>query len=287
MTVTPDPSEFVAPRGNATLGGPRLMSGGFWVMMGLGLVSILAAGAVVMIAPRFAPAHSAHPPAPALAPAPARVATTDLPPIPAAQAAAASSGEVVALQDRVRRLEEGQDRALAAAAEALAASGLSDAAAQPRPFADTLSAYQRVLPTSAATAGLRALALQGAPTRAALAADLGQIASRLSMEARAPRKGAEFLDQIAYAVSRVVSIRRLDPAGADADAVIARAQRLAEEGDLSAALAALDAGLPASARPALQAWREQALRRIAIDEALAGLRAEAVADLALARGIRP
>ncbi len=187
----------------------------------------------------------------------------------------------------MRRLEEGQSRAMDAAAEALAAAGLSDAAAEPRPFADALSAFQRVLPASANTAGLRVLALQGAPTRAELAADLARTAARLSVESRAPSKDAIILEQIAYAVSRVVSIRHLDPAGPGADGVIVRAQRLADQGDLAGAVAALDTGLPASARPALQAWRELALRRIAIDEAIAGLRAEAVADLAQARTLRP
>ena len=285
MTALPDPAELASPRDPADYRPPRLMSRGFWVMMGFGALCVVAAALVALFAGRM----SVSRPAPAAAPVPA--APTPTPSMaaaaPASSASPGSAPQVADLEARVRRLEDGQSRAMDAAAEALAAAGLSDVAAEPRPFADALSAFQRVLPASANTAGLRALALQGAPTRAELAADLAQTAARVAVEARAPRKDAMILDQIAYALSRVVSIRRLDPAGSGPDAVIVRAQRLADQGDLPGAVAALDAGLPASARAPLQAWREQALRRIAIDDAIAGLRAEAVADLAQARVARP
>jgi hypothetical protein len=280
MSAPLDPAEFAPPRDAADYRPRPIMSRGFWVAIGFTALSLMAAAGVVLYAGRgsrlAAPATATRviapsPPAPPVLPA----VTSTTPP------------QVADLDARVRRLEDGESRALDAAAEALAAAGLSDAAAEPRPFADTLSAFQRILPASAGTAALRALALQGAPTRAELAADLSRTAARVAVEARAPAKNAMILDQIAYALSRIVSIRRLDPTGPGPDAVIVRAQRLADQGDLPGAVGALDAGLSPPARAALQGWREQALRRIAIDEAIAGLRVQAVADLALARAARP
>ena len=286
MSALPDPAELAPPRHPADYRPRRLMSRGFWVAIGFCALCLVAAAGVVVFARRGAPIAARAPafqsvvPAPTLAAAPLIPASRALPDL-------AAPPPVADLDARVRRLEDGEGRALDAAAEALAAAGLSDAAAEPRPFGDALSAFQRILPASANTAGLRALALQGAPTRTELAAELGRTAPRLAVEARAPGKRAMILDRMAYALSRVVSIRRLDTAGAGPDAVIVRAQRLADQGDLPGAVAALDAGLPPPARAALQTWREQALRRIAIDEAIAGLRAEAVADLARARTMRP
>jgi len=289
MTALPDPAELAPTRDPAAYSRSRLLSGGFWAMMVLCALCLIAAVLVTTLAPRLFGAHGGATPAPALTSSarPFLTEATSPSPAPTSPAPGAEPVQVAALEDRVKRLEDGQGRALDAAAEALAAAGLSDAAAQPGPFADTLSGFQRVLPASAAAASLRPLALQGAPTRAALAAQLADIAARLSVEARAPAKGAGILAQIAYAVSRVVSVRRLDDNGDGPDAALVKAQRLADLGDLAGAVTVLDAGLPASARPALQAWREQALRRIAIDEAIAGLRAAAVVDLAQARAARP
>ncbi len=87
------------------------------------------------------------------------------------------------------------------------------------------------------------------------------------------------LDQILYAVSRVIDIRRVDGTGGGADAAIARAQRQADAGDLAGAIAALDR-LPPAAREPLAPWRAQAADRLAIDRHIAALRAAALADLA-------
>jgi hypothetical protein len=283
MTALPDPAELAPPRDPADYRPRRLMSRGFWVAISFCALCLIAAAAVVLFAGRASTSQSATlglTPAVPLPPAP--LAAVAILPI-----AATPSPQVADLEARVRRLEDGQSRAMDAAAEALAAAGLSDVAAEPRPFGDAVSAFQRVLPASANIAGLRVLALQGAPTRAELAAELAQTAARVAVEARAPGKGAMILDQIAYALSRVVSIRHLDPLGPGPDAVIVRAQRLADQGDLTGAVTALDVGLPPSARTVLGPWREQALRRIAIDEAIAGLRVQAVADLAQARSARP
>jgi hypothetical protein len=185
------------------------------------------------------------------------------------------------LAARVGALEARQNRMLDAATEALAVATLSHAADQSQPFAQTLGAFARALP-SAGVAALTPLALQGAPTRTELARSLDDLAARLAAEARVPAEGASLPARIAYALSRLVSIRQVDPAGSGPDAIIASAEIAANSGDIEGALRLLSR-LPASTNAPLAAWRDSAHRRVAIDHALARLQAEAMTDLALAR----
>jgi hypothetical protein len=194
-------------------------------------------------------------------------------------AASPPSEQLAGLESRVRRLEDGEARGLDAAAAALAAASLSEAAAGPRPFGNELAAVERLTPNSPHVQALVPLAQVGAPTRADLAAELVDIAARVSIAAHTPAKDAGFISQFGYAFSRVVSIRRVDAVGSGPDAVLARAQRRAADGDLEGALNLLDS-LPAPARAALGDWRERARRRIDIDDHIAALRALALADLA-------
>jgi hypothetical protein len=187
------------------------------------------------------------------------------------------------LSGRLQRLEAGQTRLLDAAAGALAASTLSDAAAKPAPFAADLAAVARVLPGSPDATALAALAQQGAPTRAALAAELTALSAEVSTAARAPGKDASFMDRALYAVARVVSLRRIDVKATGADAVLARAEHRADDGDLEGAVAILDT-LSETAKASLAPWRDKAERRIEIDQHIAALRAQAVANLAAAQG---
>jgi hypothetical protein len=81
-------------------------------------------------------------------------------------------------------------------------------------------------------------------------------------------------------LSKVVSLRRVgDVAGDSSDAIIARAERAVDDGDLDRALRTLDK-LPPAARKALSPWRERADRRAEIDRAAAALRARALQELA-------
>ena len=134
----------------------------------------------------------------------------------------------------MQRLEGSQTRALNAAAGALAASALSDAAARPSPFTADLTAVARVLPGSPDAMALAALAQQGAPTRSALAIQLTDLGGEVSTAARAPGGNASFMDRALYAFSRVVSVRRVDTQDVGDDAVLARAARKAANGDLKA-----------------------------------------------------
>ena len=286
MTALPDPAELAPTRDPRAYGRPRMLSGAFWMAMAFGVLCLIAAVLVLTLGPRlFAQkpvprvAAAANPSIPDWA---ALASASRAIPLPAPGAAV----DVSALAIRIGRLEAGQARALDAAAGALAAAALSDAAAQSRPFAVELTVYQRVLPPSANALALQSLAAEGAPTRAALAAELATLAARASVAAKAPADSAGIMERIAYAVSRVVNVRRVDAVGGGPDALIAKAQRAAADGDLEGALVILQS-LGPTARAPLEAWNDKARRRIAIDRAVAGLRDEAVAALADARPTSP
>ncbi len=283
MTALPDPSELAPSRDPADYGRTRLFSTAFWAMISLCVLCVLAGAAVVKFAPELwkkpparAPVSTASLANPARPPA---TETGTMAPAPTA----ADAGP--ALLDRVGRLEGDQARTVDAAAAALAAAALSDATAQPRPFVDDLSAIEKVLPPSPELRGLRPLAVTGAPTREALAAELDELPSAAAVEARAPGKGAGVLDQLSYIVSRVIAVRRVDGSGAGVEASLAKAQRRAADGDLEGAVAIIDT-LP-GARQRLGDWRLRAERRIEIDRHVAGLRAQALAELAAVQRPRP
>jgi hypothetical protein len=286
MTALPDPAELAPTRDPAAYGARPLLSRGFWAMIVFAVLCLAAAVLLVSFGPRLFKSRPAEAPpsAPAARPAPAVYAPS--PAMAPAPMETAAPARVDALEGRVQRLESNQARDLDAAAAALAAASLSDAAAQPRPFLAELAAFQRLLPNSPDARALAPLATLGAPTRAALAADLAEIAGRVSVAAKAPARNASFMAQLAYAVSRVVSVRRVDSAASGSDGALARAQRLAGDGDLEGAVAVLDT-LPGGARGPLEGWRARAQRRIDIDAHVAGLRAQAGADLAAAQGGRP
>jgi hypothetical protein len=277
--MNPADEERAPTRDPAAYGRRPVLNGVFWVMIAFCALCLLAAAAVVILGPRLAPVRqAAHVtaaasaiPAPALPPAP--------PPLPA-QAADTPSPDLGA---RVQRLETNESRLADAAAAALAAATLSDAAARPAPFTGELAAAQRLLPASPDAAALAPLAEEGAPTRAALAAELSDLAGQAAAAARAPGRNASFLDRLVYAFSRVVSLRRVDAGAGGADATLAGAEQAANDGDLEGALARLDR-LPEAARATLGPWREKAERRVEIDRRIAAIRAEATSELAAARG---
>ena len=281
MSVLPESAPLANAR-VAARGRRRGLGLGFWAMMAFAAACLIAAAIVAIVYGVFG-GHAAVPKPAAPAP-PVTATAAPTPAIPAypsqaaATTASAPSDQMAALEGRVVRLEAGQARSLNAAAAALAAASLSEAAAGPRPFANDLAAVERLMPRSPHVLALAPLASVGAPTRADLAAELADIGARVSIAARSPAKNASFMTQLGYALSRVVSIRRVDAVGAGPDAVLARAQRRAADGDVEGALSLLDA-LPGSARDELGDWRQRAQRRIDIDDHIAALRALALADL--------
>lgn len=287
MTLAPDPVETAAPRDPALYGRRRLLGPGFWALIAFGLVCVACGAALARYGPGWlardkappaversvgeveAPRIGAGPPlagGPNTAPAPPRVAEG-----------------VAQLEGRVAGLESGQQRALDAAGAALAAATLADAAGGARPFAEDLASLERVLPLSPDLRALGRLARDGAPTRAGLAAEFETLAGRAAVAARDPGRAADFLARLRHALSSIVSIRQVGATqGQSPDAVLARAQKLLNEGDIEGALAETRS-LPAPAQAVLAPWRAAAERRVEIDRHVAAIRADALAGLAQAR----
>ncbi|WGM37273.1 hypothetical protein [Caulobacter sp. NIBR1757] len=282
--ITPprDPAAFARPRGR-----------------GIGIVAIIAL-CVICVALGFAGSQIADWLAPKPAPAPQPTAAAppglDRPAsLPAPVLAGAPPTEPTAtvptdyadLELRLANIEASQQRTLVAAGAALAAAGLAEAAQTSRPFEAELAALERILPLSPDARALRPMAETGVPSRAALAAEYADIAARASTAAREPGEGAGVVDRILFALSGIVSIRRVgETTGSSPDAVLARAERQAAEGDLVGASSTLRA-LPPGAATAMTAWKARAQQRITLDQHLANIRAQALSDLASAGGARP
>ena len=214
--------------------------------------------------------------APLAAPAPA--APVDEAPPPSDPVAAIVQSHDTATAGRLDALEADRGRLATASASALAASALMQAAQGSRPFAPEVKAVADIAPSLDLRA-LQADAERGAPSRAALAASFPDYAARAASAARTPGEGAGVLARVGHALSRVVALRRVGEVPGDGpDAILARAERQIDDGDIVGALATLEA-LPADAKDALGPWRDRAERRAKIDREVARIRAQALQEL--------
>jgi len=219
------------------------------------------AGAVAEVAPLAAPAPPVADDSPASAPI----------------TVAAPVGDDATAR-RLDALEADRGRLASASASALAASALMQAAQGSRPFAPEVKALAALTPSLDLRA-LQADAERGAPSRAALAASFPDYAARAASAARTPGDGAGVLARVGHALSRVVALRRVGEVPGDGpDAILARAERQIDDGDIVGALATLEV-LPADAKDALGPWRDRAERRAKIDREIARIRAQALQEL--------
>jgi hypothetical protein len=257
------------------------MSATYWAMMALMLLCVLAGVAIALFVPKMlAPKPPAAAPVAAGAdhvataiPAPTAVAAVS-PPTPVT-----ASPDVDRLSARVASLEQRQAGAAQAAAAALAAAAVVEASQGQGPFSDELATLRAMSPPSPELQALSTLAQAGAPSRTALAQSYPDYAAHAAVAARAPGKGAGLGDRIVYALARVVMLRRMSDAPGDGvDAVLARAERQVDDGDLDRALKTLDR-LPPGARDAMAPWRLRAERRAEIDRDAGALRARALRAL--------
>lgn len=277
MTDAPAPDDY--PKDPSDYRVRRGWPLAFWVAISFGLLCILAGFAIGRYGPALfppkTPAAAASPGGSPAAPASESALTPSAAPAPGA----AATGS---LNERLDRLESGQARLKGAAAEALAAADLSQAAATSRPFADELAALQRLAPDSADLRALAPYAQAGAPSRTALAKALSDLDDRLAVAARTPSEGSGALARVGHVLAAVFTIRRIDRlTGNDPDAVLARAQAEADDGDLEGALADIDR-LPPAGRDAAAGWRARAQRRVDLDRLVAAVRTDAERGLAQA-----
>jgi hypothetical protein len=287
MTVAPDPAEITPPTDPARYGRRRTFGVAFWAIVAL-IVVVFAAG---VAGARLWPRLWATPPAVPVAAAPAAAPVDPVPvALPMAQTPpvpAGPSAEVADLQRRVDALEAAQGRTVNAAAAALAAASLAEATQGSAPFESELAALERLLPMSGEVRLLRPYAETGAPSRAALAAEFDAAAARASVAAQDPGERAGFFARARYALSSIVTIRKVgSTTGPGADAVLARAQAAAAEGDIDGALRILR-DLPPNAAEAMGGWRARAQQRVAVDRQVAAIRALALSDLMAVSRERP
>jgi hypothetical protein len=283
MTLAPDPVDSDAPRDPALYGRRRFLGPGFWALIAFGIICVAAGAALARFGPTwFSPAKAPpalQQPVGDLAPSPA---VFGQPPRGAPSPAVVSPPgpeDVAQLEGRVAVLETGQRQALDAAGAALAAATLADAARSARPFAEELASLEWVLPLSPDLRALARLAQDGAPTRAGLADEFETLAGRAAVAARDPGRNADFLARLRHALSSIVSIRQVGSTqGQSPDAVLGRAQKLLNEGDIEGALTTVES-LPTPAQAVLAPWRAAAERRVEIDRHIAAIRADALAGL--------
>ena len=281
MSLPPDAPEISAPKDPSDYRRKPLLGVTFWAMLALMLLCVLAGVAIATVGPRaFGPQLPAKPPAEPAAESSAAPAMPAPALAPAPTSAVTPSPDVARLSARVASLERQQTHASQAAAAALAASAVVEAAQGTGPFADELASLRAISPPSPELQALARLAPTGAPSRAALAASFPDAAASAASAARAPGDKTGLGDRIVYALSRVISLRRVgDIPGDSVDALLARAERQIDDGNLDRALRTLDK-LPPGAREAMAAWRGRAERRAEIDRNASALRARALQTLA-------
>jgi hypothetical protein len=289
--MMPPPSEaaeITAPKDPAAYRPRPLLGATFWAMIVLMLLCVLAGVGIADFGPRLLSPKPVAKPA-SEAPASAEPAAASATPATSSAPAAAvapvpPSADIGKLSVRVATLESQQSHASQAAAAALAASAVVEASQGTGPFADELSSLRAISPPSPELQALARLAQAGAPSRTALAASYPDYAARAASAGRAPGGNggskAGVGERIVYELSRVVTLRRLgEQTGDGIDAVLARAERQGEDGDLDRALRTLDR-LPPSARDAMATWRARAERRAEIDRNAEAVRARALQTLA-------
>ncbi|MDP1669081.1 COG4223 family protein [Phaeovulum sp.] len=193
-----------------------------------------------------------------------------------AAAAAEASARIVAAETEaaaVRARAEADAAALRAEAEASASRALARASA-----AQLAAAIESGAPLAEAVAQLRLAGVDvprelaaEVPTLAALRDGFVPAARAALAAARAEAPGAGMLDRLGTLLLAQTGARSLTAReGADADAVLSRAEAALAAGDLTAALAEI-AALPDAARAEMAIWQALAERRLAATRALADL----------------
>ncbi len=290
-----EPDHSTAPNlGSSPVRRRRSLLGlGFWVSMVFGLICIGLGIFIGVYGPQvFRQGGSSASPAASVIGAvlPPASGPSDSVRVPAEEVAveaprpAVADAELFAINQRVGRLEADQHDQAAAAASALAASALQQAAQSSQPFDEDLKAVEPLLPANTDLRSLRRLAQIGAPTRSALASSFPEVAARAAVAARTPGKDSGPFAEALHVVASIVTIRRVDKVtGKGPDAVLARAERLLNDGELDATLKALD-DLPKDAQRSMTQWRSGLERRAEIDRQIGALRASALKALSQSVG---
>ncbi len=278
MTLASDPSDLT-PRPRP--GRSRVLTPMVWMWLVSCAVCIVGGAVVGLYGSKLFPPA----PPPAETAGAGRSPTTETPvsapvaaaPVPVQPAAAA---ETAALAARVDRLEADRRSLTGAAAAALATASLSQASETGRPFVAELNTVARILPDTGDLTALRPLAERGAPTRAVLVAEFPEMARQASFAAKTPAEGAGLLTRLNHALSAVFTLRRINRlTGSDPDAILARAERKVNDGDLEGAIREIES-LPSNGPAAAKVWLDRARSRAEVQRQIAAIRLKALRNLA-------
>jgi hypothetical protein len=210
----------------------------------------------------------------------------------AARAAAAEArrlaGTVQALEQRLAAVDQ-RERAEATVdrtdqALLVALTQLRQAVGTARPYGSELgavTALARERPEiTGAVAPLQANAAKGVPTLTLLTQQFAAAANEIVRADRAPPSDS-FGDQVVAKLSSLVSVRRVGKGAVEqgAEAAVAAAEQALAEGDLGAAVAALET-LQGPAAEAAKPWLDQARARLAAEAAVSKANGLALARVA-------
>ncbi|MEO0394278.1 MAG: mitofilin family membrane protein, partial [Pseudomonadota bacterium] len=154
----------------------------------------------------------------------------------------------------------------------LAVGNLASAVRTSSPYASELAAVPGLLPPGAGAgdviATLDAYADSGAPTAAQLTQQFAGLTGP-ALQAIHLNDQQSTLEQALGQLQALITVRRSpgEVEGDDPPALLARAEHRLRNGDVSGAYG-LTERLPEPAQEALNAWREQALARITVDQAI-------------------
>ena len=192
------------------------------------------------------------------------------------------AGELARIQAEVERLQGGiveqtADRAAVRRAEfRLAVGQLRDAAMVGRPFAAELALVREMAGEARRPEDFLALAQaaeRGIETRASLSRRFPALANAMVAAARTGDVAGRW-GELLERVQGLLSIRRVgEIAGDDATARVARAEVMANAGDLAGALAAFDGVLGAAWIAPARSWIETVRLRLAVEREIAALAA--------------
>jgi hypothetical protein len=180
-------------------------------------------------------------------------------------------------QATARQAAAGSDRA---SRFAVAASALRNAVDHGDPFAGELAIVKPLAADANAIAVLEPFAVAGVPGNATLGRELATIIRAIPRaEAQSTGDSGTFIERLSANAEKLVRIRPVGEArGDDRDAMLARIEQRAAQGDINGARAEL-AKLPPDVRAPAQAWTAKAEARSKAVEAARKLAADAVAAL--------
>ena len=194
------------------------------------------------------------------------------------------AGETFRLAERVENAERSMREMAQTQANSqallLVAGQLRDAVDRGVPYDLELAALRRLLAPQDAQQldPLTAAAATGIARREVLQQQFPALADRL-MEQEEQARGSGWLHIALRHLRKVISLRRLDGKGNDAEAVVARAEAALKKQDWDQAVAEMRA-LPGNFAPTAADWIAQAEARSAADRALARITALAAARAA-------